>query len=140
MRTDALRQYCKTVLCFCGSILLLHLTARAQTAIQFASGLGTPNAGAVLGGTALNPSTGQAVRHLWSGDNDNGLCRLDPDVDTPGAHSINPATCIKIAAGIRLVPGQAVFDGSNNLLYVLDAAGKSTGVFRFHYTPGAGNG
>ena len=86
------------------------------------------------------PDTGQPVRHLWSGDNDNGLCRLDPDVDTPGNHTINLATCIKTAAGIKLVPGQAAFDGANNLLYVIDGAGKSTGVFRFHYTPGAGNG
>src|SRR5579872_2143429 len=125
--------------CLGGAILLLQV-AGAQTVTQFASGLGTPTAGAVLAGTATNPNTGLPVRHLWSGDNDNGLCRLDPDVDTPGTHAINPATCIKTAAGIKLTPGQAAFDGANNLLYVIDAAGKSTGVFRFHFTPGAGNG
>jgi len=140
MKTDSLNRRFTIVSWLCGSILLFQIVSRAQTVTQFASGLGTPTAGAVLIGTAVNPNTGHPVRHLWSGDNDNGLCRLDPDVDTPGNHTINPATCIKIAAGIKLVPGQAAFDGANNLLYVIDGAGKSTGVFRFHYTPGAGNG
>ena len=140
MSIDELTDGLMSVSCLCGSILLFCAAASAQTVTQFASGLGTPTAGAVLTGTAINPSTGQPVRHLWSGDNDNGLCRLDPDVDTPGSHAINPATCIKTAAGIKLVPGQASFDSANNLLYVIDGAGKSTGVFRFHYTPGAGNG
>lgn len=140
MAIQTLRHRARRMFWACGSVLVLQAAAGAQTAVQFASGLGTPNAGAVLAGTALNSNTGRPVRHLWSGDNDNGLCRLDPDVDTPGSHAINPATCIKLAAGIKLVPGQAVFDGATNLLYVIDAAGKSTGVFRFHYTPGAGNG
>lgn len=129
-----------TLAVLCASILLLESSSSAQTTTLFASGLGTPTTGVVLAGTAINPNTGLPVRHLWSGDSDNGLCRLDPDVDTAGTHAIKTATCIKLAAGIRLVPGQGVFDGANNLLYVVDGQPKSVGVFRFHYSPGGGNG
>lgn len=129
-----------TALLVAVSTLALPKLGSTQTVTQFATGLGTPTSGVVLTGTAINPTTGRPVRHWWSGDNDNGLCRLDPDVDTPGNHTINTLTCTRTVAGIRLAPGQAAFDGVNNLLYIVDAAGKSVGIFRFHYIPGGGNG
>src|SRR5215472_11622656 len=75
-------------------------TAMAQqTATQFATGLTTPQGGLILSGTAINPATGNPFRHLWTADAVNGLCRLDPDVDTPDVHKINPATCVSTVAG-----------------------------------------
>src|SRR5215469_8132935 len=70
-----------------------------QTSTQFADGLTTPQGGLVLSGTAINPATGNPFRHLWTADAANGLCRLDPDVDTPDVHKINPATCVSTVAG-----------------------------------------
>src|SRR5215472_4041579 len=71
-------------------------SANAQTTSTnlFGNGLTAPAGAQVLSGTAINPTTGQAVRHLWVTDGTQGLCRMDPDIDTPGAHSINSATCL----------------------------------------------
>src|SRR5262249_34697495 len=60
-----------------------------QSTTQFAAGVNTPQGGLVLAGTGINPATGNPFRHLWTADPVNGLCRLDPDVDTVAAHSIN---------------------------------------------------
>lgn len=89
MNTDFCKHQQLRVSCWLGWMALLPAVLSAQTVTPFASGLGTPTAGVVLTGTAISPTTGQPVRHLWSGDNDNGFCRLDPDVDTPGSHTIN---------------------------------------------------
>ena len=53
-----------------------------------------PTGAQVLYGTALSPITNQPVRHLWVGDATAGLCRMDPDLDSPGPYAINPATCL----------------------------------------------
>jgi hypothetical protein len=66
--------------------------------LSFASGVSAAQGGVVLTG----PPTGNLVRHLWSADPVNGLCRLDPDIDTPGPHWINSATCLTTAAGAAL--------------------------------------
>lgn len=95
--------------------ILLALTASAQTTIiQFTSGVGTPGGGVVLAGTALNPSTGQPLRFLWAADPVNGLCRIDPDVDTQVAHTLNPAACVTTIQGVALNPGALAFDASTN--------------------------
>ncbi|HSM86401.1 MAG TPA: hypothetical protein VLT16_09635, partial [Candidatus Limnocylindrales bacterium] len=81
------------------SLILFVLTAigaNAQTTTTnlFGTGLSAPSGAVVLNGSAINPQTGQTVRHLWVTDGAQGLCRLDPDIDTPGDHTINPATCL----------------------------------------------
>ncbi|HEY2912238.1 MAG TPA: hypothetical protein VGK21_02665 [Candidatus Angelobacter sp.] len=61
-----------------------------------------PGPGIILPGTAINPATGIPVRHLWYGDEDQGLCRVDPDLDSAGtspgpdlgAHATSFATCV----------------------------------------------
>lgn len=112
-----------------GLAFLVSMNAQTTTTL-FATGINAPGGGVILGGTAISAASGQLVRHLWSADARNGLCRIDPDVDTTGNHAINPATCIHTALGIRLVPGQVTFDPIRNDLYMVQA---NIGVFRFHY-------
>ncbi|HWX41538.1 MAG TPA: hypothetical protein VN345_10360, partial [Blastocatellia bacterium] len=127
---------------FCPVILLALAIgiANAQTTSQFASGVSSPQGGMVMSGTGINPATGQPFRHLWSADAVNGLCRLDPDIDTPGLHSINPGTCLKTAAGIVFQPGQLALDPTTNDLYALDQSANKLGVFRLHFLPGSDSG
>ena len=84
---------------FCLVVLTVFATfsANAQSAInpttntiQFAgtpdaqSPVAGPTGGIVLYGAALSPVTNQPVRHLWVADVTSGICRVDPDLDTPG--------------------------------------------------------
>jgi hypothetical protein len=109
--------------------------------IEFASGLTAPGGGAILAGTAINPATGKPFRHLWSSDVGGfGLCRLDPDVDTPGPHTISVLTCLPFVAGVQLKPGQMAFDPASNNLYVVDMQANTKGIFRLHFVPAANNG
>src|SRR5690242_4442033 len=48
-----------------------------------------PLGGIVLKGTAISPITGQPFRHLWVDDATFGICRVDPDIDTPGPYALN---------------------------------------------------
>ncbi|HSM86308.1 MAG TPA: hypothetical protein VLT16_09170, partial [Candidatus Limnocylindrales bacterium] len=76
-------------------VALACVTASAQTTtVQFAAGVTAPGGGVVLTGTAINPTTGQLVRHFWGGDEILGLCRYDPDLDSPGPYTANRNTCI----------------------------------------------
>lgn len=138
--------------CIIALILLAACAANAQTTvspttntIQFA---GTPNAqspitaptgGLVLYGSALGAATNQPVRHLWVGDGTAGLCRIDPDLDSPGPYSINLNTCLN---GLSIVGGGMALDSTNNLLYFTDNQRVSQGVFRINYVPtgDSGNG
>ena len=124
-----------------GSVLAIALTlsAVAQTVTQFTGGIGTPGGGVVLTGSAINPSTGSAFRHLWSADAVNGLCRLDPDLDTQAAHTLNLATCVSAIQGVALSGGAVAFDPSTNDLYLVDGGGK-LGIFRLHFIPTEDNG
>jgi uncharacterized repeat protein (TIGR01451 family) len=110
--------------------------ANAQTTSTnlFGTGLTAPTGAQVLSGTAINSTTGQPVRHLWVTDGAQGLCRIDPDIDTPGAHTINPATCL--ASQVR--PSVLTFDPVNSLLYTADT-GK-LGLVSLHYLPAGDNG
>src|SRR5262249_52455642 len=85
---NLIKEICKVALLIPVIIALAASAATGQTTIQFASGVGTPQAGIILSGTGINPATGQVFRHLWSADGANGLCRIDADVDTQVAHSI----------------------------------------------------
>lgn len=86
-----------TLILFCMALLLVFepFSANAQStiiptasSIQFAgtpaqSSITAPTGAQVLYGTALSPITNQPVRHLWVGDATAGLCRMDPDLDSP---------------------------------------------------------
>ena len=125
----------------CAALFAVAWTAQAQTTVQFASGVTAPQGGVILQGAAINPNTGAPVRHLWSADATNGLCRLDPDLDTAGAHSINPATCLKTVLGnIAFNPGELSFDPGTGNLYVVDNQGKSLGIFRLHFLSAGDSG
>jgi uncharacterized repeat protein (TIGR01451 family) len=110
-----------------------------QTSAQFASGLSTPQGGLVLSGTASNPATGDPFRHLWTADAVNGLCRLDPDVDTVGLHALNPATCLNTAAGVAFNAAQLTFDPATNTIYAVDG-GSKVGVFILRFLPDGDSG
>ena len=107
-----------------------------QTSSQFVTGLATPQGGLVLSGTAVNPATGNPFRHLWTADAVNGLCRIDPDVDTPAAQTINHATCVSTVAGAAFNAGQLTFDPASNTIYAVDGGGK-LGIIVLHLLPGA---
>ena len=137
--------FCMVVLFGFGSLSANAQTtvAPATNTIQFA---GTPNAqspvtaptGAqVLYGAAISPSSNQPVRHLWVGDASAGLCRMDPDLDSPGPYAINPATCL---TGFAILGGAMALDPVNNLLYFADNQRVSQGVFRINYLPAGDSG
>jgi hypothetical protein len=117
------------------------LSIRPATLVKFADGVTAPAGGAVLSGTGINPATGKPFRHLWSGDQGGfGLCRLDPDIDSPGPHLMNAATCMPFVAGVQFKPGQMAFDPGTNNLYTVDMQANTKGIFRLHFIPGADNG
>jgi hypothetical protein len=110
-----------------------------QTTAQFASGLITPQGGLVLSGTAVNPATGNPFRHLWTADAVNGLCRLDPDVDTVGLHAVNPATCLNTVAGVAFNAAQLTFDPATSTIYAVDGGAK-VGIFVLNFLPNGDSG
>jgi hypothetical protein len=135
-------------------ILLLAFAARissAQTTIapatnttQFAgtpnasSPITGPNGGVVLYGTAISPVTSQPVRHLWIADGASGICRMDPDLDSPGPYAINPAMCpFRLT---KVTGGAMAFDSTRNFLYFVDNKSNTRGVFRINYLPEGDNG
>ncbi len=120
------------------AVLATALHAQVTT-VQFASGVTTPQGGAVLTGTGISPVTGKFFRHLWSADPVNGLCRLDPDIDSAGPHTINAATCLTAVGAIALNAGELSFDPTTNDTYAVDQAGKN-GIFRLHYLPAGDSG
>lgn len=122
--------FCAMIFCFFFLIAPASRTAMGQaTTSQFASGVGTPQGGLVLSGSAINPATGNPFRHLWTADPVNGLCRLDPDVDSTDTHTINLATCLT-----TISPGQLTFDPASNTIYATDGGNKS-GIFVVHFQP-----
>ncbi len=142
-----------TPVCFCLMVLILLATtaANAQTTTTVQAG-GTPNAATpqvvsnftipraaiVMNGTALN-ANGSPVRHLWVGDNVFGMCRLDPDLDTPGIKAINPNTCPFKILGLSVTGGPMSYDPVNKFVYLSDVR-KSLGVFRIKFDPTADGG
>ncbi len=135
-------------------IVLPALTARilsaqttvnpTTTTVQFAgtpnpqSSITGPNGGVVLYGTAISPVTGQPVRHLWVADQTAGICRVDPDLDSPGPYAINPAICPFSLT--KVTGGAMAFDSTRNLLYFVDSKSATRGVFRITYVAGGDNG
>ncbi len=135
--------------CLALSIVFATFSADAQTAIspttntiQFAgtpaqSSITAPTGAQVLYGTAVSPITNQLVRHLWVGDATGGLCRMDPDLDSPGPYAINPATCL---TGFAIRGGAMALDSVNNILYFVDNQRVSQGIFRIGYLPAGDSG
>ena len=135
--------------CFVVFIAFATFSANAQSTvtpttstIQFAgtpaqSSITAPTGAQVLYGTALSSITNQPVRHLWVGDATAGLCRMDPDLDSPGPYAINPATCL---SGFAILGGAMALDPVNNLLYFADNQRVSQGVFRISYLPAGDSG
>jgi len=124
--------------------------ANAQTTItpntfQFAgtpnaqSPITAPNGGLVMYGAAISPVTNQPVRHLWTADGSAGICRIDPDLDSPGPYAINPGTCAFQLNGSRITGGGMALDPANSLLYFAD---PKQGIFRIAYLAAedSGNG
>ena len=151
----------------------------ASTTIQY---LGVPNpqnntaaavtaplGGIILKGTApsslnpINPSTGKFFcvelstpcileRHLWVDDATSGICRIDPDLDTPGPYAINLQTCPFKVNGASITGGPMSFDPTNhfldpanptvatNYLYFADEQRASEGIIRIGYQPSGDNG
>jgi hypothetical protein len=105
---------------------------------QVVSNYTIPRGGIVLSGTALN-AAGQPVRHLWVGDNTLGLCRVDPDLDTPGIRVINPNTCPFKLNGQSVAAGPLAYDSITKFLYMADVR-RSQGIFRLKYDPAADSG
>jgi len=142
-----------TLILFCMALLFgfESSSANAQTTItpttstiQFG---GTPDAqspitgptgGIVLYGAALSPVTNQPVRHLWVADGTSGICRMDPDLDTPGPYAINSAMCP--FSSTKVTGGAMAFDSTQNLLYFVDNKSATRGVFRISYLPSGDSG
>ena len=154
----------KTRVCICLTVLLVFaaVSASAQsTAVPPTSAiqvLGTspvttpsnpptaPVGGIILYGSQISPVTNQPVRHLWVGDSNFGMCRIDPDLDaviTPGSPSpfnINVATCPFKINGLSVTGGPMAFDPATNFLYLTDEQTNSEGIFRIGYLPTGDNG
>ena len=137
---------------FCLAVFIAFATfsANAQSTvtpttntIQFAdtpnaqSPITAPTGAQVLYGSAISPITNQPVRHLWVGDATAGLCRMDPDLDSPGPYAINPGACL---TGFAVLGGAMALDPVNNLLYFVDNQRVSQGVFRINYLPAGDSG
>ncbi|HKD81008.1 MAG TPA: fibronectin type III domain-containing protein [Candidatus Angelobacter sp.] len=98
-----------------------------------------PGGGVVLTGSAISAFTGKPIRYLWVGDGNFGLCRVDPEIDVPGTHTINVNTCPFKLNGASITGGPLAFDSTTNFLYLADMR-NSQGVFRMKYDPTADSG
>jgi len=120
---------------------LAAMTASAQTStVQFASGVTAPGGGIVLTGSGINPATGQHFRHFWGGDEILGLCRYDPDLDSPGPYTPNRNTCINFIGATQFKPGEIAYDRTTNNLYVPNITATASEAVRMHFLPGSDSG
>lgn len=146
-------------LCLIILIAFATLTASAQTDITATTTtttvqyLGIPNpqgttinavtaplGGIILKGTGISPTTGQPFRHLWVDDATSGLCRVDPDIDSPGPYAMNLHTCPFKINGASVTGGPLAFDPTRNFLYFADEQRASQGVMRIGFLPGGDSG
>src|ERR1051326_7955789 len=143
----------RALYCLVTFLAIASAAASAQNAvnagthtIQFA---GTPDVtspitavkgGIVLYGTAANPDTNQPVWVFGVADWTAGICRVDPDLDSPGPFAINNNSCP--LRSTKVTGGGMAFDPTNNILYFVDNRSATRGVFRIQYLPqgDGGNG
>jgi len=131
-------------------------------------GFTTPTSGVIVEGTAVSefrngpkgadglfacqePGAASAclpVRHMWYGDIINGLCRIDPEIDSPqvtpvngfGTFNVNVLTCLASVQKVALTPGQITFDASTNTMYTENTSRVAAGALRVHYLPDGDKG
>lgn len=99
-----------------------------------------PLGGIVLNGTGISPITGQPFRHFWVDDATFGICRIDPDLDTPGPYAINQNTCPFKINGASITGGPMAYDPGRKLLYFADEQRASQGVMRIGFDPTGDSG
>src|ERR1043166_6068062 len=127
---------------------------------NIAAAVPAPLGGIILNGvSSANPfdtATGQFFcvenktpcipeRHLWVDDATSGICRIDPDLDSPGPYAINLQTCPFKVNGASITGGPMSFDPTphfldpanptvaTNYLYFADEQRASEGVIRIGY-------
>jgi hypothetical protein len=159
----------RNLFCLVTILMLAFGTASAQTlvnpnttTIQY---LGVPNpqnntaaavtaplGGIILKGTAISPATGQPIRHLWVDDATSGICRIDPDLDSPGPYAMNLNTCPFKINGASITGGPLSFDPTphfpdpanptvaTNYLYFADEQRASEGIMRIGYLASGDSG
>jgi len=122
-------------------VLLAAATATAQTTtVQFANNVTAPGGGIVLTGSGINPATGQHYRHFWGGDEIFGLCRYDPDLDSPGPYTLNRNTCINFVGSVQFKPGSLALDTTTNTIYAPNITATAGQVNRMHFHPDSDSG
>ncbi|HZS27140.1 MAG TPA: fibronectin type III domain-containing protein [Candidatus Angelobacter sp.] len=145
--------------CFLLLIAFATLTASAQTDITATTNsttvqyLGIPNpqnftnnpvtaplGGIIIKGSGISPVTGQPFRHLWVADATSGICRVDPDLDSPGPYVMNLNTCPFKINGASITGGPMAFDPTRNLLYFVDEQRASQGIMRIGFLPDGDSG
>lgn len=89
----------------------------------------------VLKGAGISPITGQPFRHLWVADATFGLCRIDPDLDSPGPYALNNNTCPFKINGASITGGPMAYDPGRKLLYFADEQRSSQGIMRIGFDP-----
>jgi uncharacterized repeat protein (TIGR01451 family) len=162
--TDARRlccaqQYAPLIMRLCLMIVLVAATsASAQTPINpttntiLFSGQSAqdpqnhntdPVAGIIMQGTATSQFTGQPVRHLWVADSFDSICRMDPEIDSPGPWHMSDSTCeLFITSGGAAIPfgGQFSYDPARHFLYFVDDIAAGQGVIRIGFNAGGDGG
>lgn len=101
------------------------------------SAVTAPDGGLIMYGSALSPVTNQPVRHLWVADGSAGICRVDPDLDSPGPYAINPNTCAFQLNGSKINGSGMAYDPLTNLVYFADV---KQGIFQITYVAAADSG
>lgn len=114
------------------------------------------NASAPSSLNPINPVSGQFFcvenstpcipeRHLWVADATSGICRVDPDLDSPGPYAMNLQTCPFKINGASITGGPMAFDPTprfldpanptvaTSYLYFVDEQRASQGVMRIGY-------
>ena len=91
-------------------------------------------------------------RHLWVDDATSGICRIDPDLDSPGPYAMNLQTCPFKINGASITGGPMSFDPTphyldpklpfiaTNYLYFADEQRASQGVMRIGYVASGDGG
>lgn len=117
----------------------VDMALAGTTSAFIPSGVSAPLNGFVAEGSAINPSTGMPFRHLWISDHLQGLCRIDPDLDTatilpPGSAFLNLSTCT--------IGGPVAYDPQAQKVYIADdVANKlNKGLVRRNFVPSGDGG
>lgn len=111
-----------------------------------------PVGGIILYGSNISPITLQPVRHIWIGDSNFGMCRVDPDIDTanaamaaapagsPSPFNVNIETCPFKLNGLSVTGGPMAFDPTNNKVYLTDEQTNAEAILRIGYLPTGDSG